>query len=59
MTSDTYPPLASGRYRLVSVLGTGGMATVYRGYDTELDVYRAIYVQGYSGPATDWSVIIE
>ncbi|TNE87932.1 MAG: serine/threonine protein kinase [Deltaproteobacteria bacterium] len=41
---DAAPPLADGRYRLLSVLGRGGMATVYRGLDTRLDVERAIKV---------------
>ncbi len=44
MSHDAAPALSSGRYRLVEVLGIGGMATVYRGYDAELDVYRAIKV---------------
>ena len=44
MSQDAAPALSSGRYRLVEVLGIGGMATVYRGYDAELDVYRAIKV---------------
>jgi serine/threonine protein kinase len=44
MSQDAAPALSSGRYRLVEVLGVGGMATVYRGYDAELDVYRAIKV---------------
>ena len=41
---EAAPPLAGGRYRLVSVLGIGGMATVYRGYDERLQVYRAIKI---------------
>ncbi len=44
MSKDAAPALSSGRYRLVEVLGVGGMATVYRGYDADLDVYRAIKV---------------
>lgn len=34
--------LAEGRYELIEVIGTGGMAAVYRARDTTLDVYRAI-----------------
>jgi tRNA A-37 threonylcarbamoyl transferase component Bud32 len=37
-------PLANGRYRLVSVLGEGGQATVYRAWDSRLGVWRAIKV---------------
>jgi serine/threonine protein kinase len=36
--------LADGRYRILHVLGTGGMATVYRAHDNRLDVERAIKV---------------
>ena len=42
--TDPAPPLGGGRYRLREVLGTGGMATVYRAYDDKLDVDRAIKV---------------
>lgn len=41
---DAAPPLAEGRYQLISVLGVGGMATVYRGFDARLQVHRAIKV---------------
>lgn len=36
--------LREGRYKLVSQLGEGGMATVYRARDTMLHVHRAIKV---------------
>jgi tRNA A-37 threonylcarbamoyl transferase component Bud32 len=36
--------LAQGRYELRSTLGSGGMATVYRAWDTMLHVERAIKV---------------
>lgn len=42
--SDAAPPLARGRYRLLSELGHGGMATVYRGYDTRLSRQVAVKV---------------
>ena len=44
MSSDAAPPLANGRYRLLQQLGAGGMAIVYRAYDSRLDVERAIKV---------------
>ena len=39
---DHPPPLASGRYTLKQPLGQGGMATVYGGFDTMLEVERAV-----------------
>ena len=36
--------LASGRYLLAATIGEGGMATVFRGYDTRLQVWRAVKV---------------
>ncbi|MGB0639154.1 MAG: protein kinase domain-containing protein [Myxococcota bacterium] len=41
---DHPPPLASGRYTLSQPLGQGGMATVYGGFDTMLEVERAVKV---------------
>ncbi len=42
--SEAAPALCDGRYKLVSELGVGGMATVYRAYDGRLQVERAIKV---------------
>jgi len=42
--SDTPEPLANGRYTLSNTLGQGGMATVYGGFDTMLEVDRAVKV---------------
>lgn len=36
--------LAGGRYQLQGILGTGGMATVYRVWDDHLAVHRAVKV---------------
>jgi serine/threonine protein kinase len=42
--ADVMPPLSGGRYQLFQVLGSGGMATVYRAYDRSLDIERAIKI---------------
>jgi len=42
--AEALPPLAGGRYELQGILGQGGMATVYLGYDTALRVHRAIKI---------------
>ena len=44
MVQEVAPPLCEGRYRLIGELGVGGMATVYRAYDSRLQVERAIKV---------------
>lgn len=46
MTSAETPPqtIAGGRYLLVEIIGEGGMAIVYRGFDQRLQVWRAIKV---------------
>ena len=36
--SEMPAPLANGRYTLANTLGQGGMATVYGGFDTMLEV---------------------
>ena len=47
-TDGTHPtdlrPLESGRYQLLEVIGTGGMATVYRAWDERLQVTRAVKI---------------
>jgi serine/threonine-protein kinase len=42
--SNLLPPIANGRYTLSTTLGKGGMATVYGGFDTMLEVERAVKV---------------
>ncbi len=44
MTESTQTALSGGRYKLLSELGEGGMATVFHAYDSVLDVDRAIKV---------------
>ena len=44
MSVDIAPPLCEGRYRLIKILGTGGMATVYKAFDDRLEIFRAIKV---------------
>lgn len=41
---DLFPTLSNNRYRVTAVLGEGGMATVFLGEDTALQVQRAIKV---------------
>lgn len=42
--AEVAPPLSQGRYQLLQVLGSGGMATVYRAHDRSLDTERAIKI---------------
>ena len=44
MVDDIEPPLADGRYRLLAVLGVGGMSKVYRAYDALMEEFIAIKV---------------
>ena len=36
--------LSDGRYELQGLLGQGGMAAVWRAYDSRLDVHRAVKI---------------
>ena len=44
MQTAPLDPLADGRFRLMDVLGEGGMATVYRAFDLRLQRPRAIKI---------------
>ena len=44
LTDMDFPTLASGRYRIEGRLGEGGMAAVFRAYDTRLHVERAVKI---------------
>ena len=41
---DLETSLADGRYCLLETIGSGGMATVYRGFDERLQVTRAVKI---------------
>jgi len=51
MTADQHPERELGRYRLDRVLGSGAFATVWKGYDPELDTVVAVKIL-----AENWSV---